>query len=127
MREDYYATLGVDPGASPKQIEAAFRRLARQYHPDLNPAPDAATRMRAINAAYQVLRDPLSRVEYDRSRSLPARVSVTERTAEWEQFAAWEAQVARRAAPTPPRPHVQPRMSVSLRVGIGVALVALLA
>src|SRR5919199_356462 len=65
---DHYATLGVSPSASDLEIRAAFRRLARQYHPDVNPAPDAADRFRAVAAAYEVLSDPAQRARYDSAR-----------------------------------------------------------
>jgi curved DNA-binding protein CbpA len=63
---DYYAILQVDPEAEPEVIEAAYRRLARKYHPDVNPAPDASQRMVELNAAYAVLGDPEKRAAYDR-------------------------------------------------------------
>jgi hypothetical protein len=64
-----YRVLQVHPSAEPEVIEAAYRRLARKYHPDVNPDPGAAVRMRELSAAYDVLRDPARRAEYDRRRS----------------------------------------------------------
>ncbi len=64
---DYYQVLDVSPAASQREIEQAYRRLARRYHPDLNPSPDAHDRMAAINQAYHVLRDPERRARYDAS------------------------------------------------------------
>ena len=75
MPEDLYSVLGVAPGATQEQIETAYRRLARQYHPDINPAPEAVARMQAINNAFAVLRDPERRVQYDRSRQPAARLA----------------------------------------------------
>lgn len=66
MPGDLYETLQVSPRADPEVIEATYRRLSRKYHPDINPAPDADLRMRELNAAYEVLRDPVKRSEYDR-------------------------------------------------------------
>jgi len=61
---DYYRILQVDPEADPDVVEAAYKRLARKYHPDLNPDPDANRRMQEINLAYEVLGDPQKRAEY---------------------------------------------------------------
>lgn len=62
---DYYATLGVPKAASQKEISAAFRRLARQHHPDVNKDPKAGDRFKKINEAHQVLGDPAKRAKYD--------------------------------------------------------------
>ena len=77
---DLYATLQVDPGADTEVIEAAYRRLARKWHPDRNPDPEAVDRMQALNAAYAVLSDPESRSAYDAQR-LSRRVPSPGRTA----------------------------------------------
>ena len=77
MTEDLYRTLHVDPNADVAAIHAAYRRLARLYHPDLNPTPEAAERMRAINAAYKVLSDPGRRAVYDARRFLRPTSRVT--------------------------------------------------
>ena len=67
--EDLYAILGVDPQANRKAIKSAYHRLARQYHPDVNPTdPAAEERLKQINAAYEVLSDPVKRAGYDRTR-----------------------------------------------------------
>jgi hypothetical protein len=68
--EDPYRTLQVEPSADLEAIKAAYRRLARLYHPDLNPRPEAAERMRAINAAYRLLSDQRRRAAYDAQRYL---------------------------------------------------------
>jgi hypothetical protein len=69
--DDPYRTLQVEPSADLEAIRAAYRRLARANHPDLNPRPEAAERMRAINAAYAVLSDPARRAVYDARRYVP--------------------------------------------------------
>ena len=61
-----YTILQVDPSAEQEVIEAAYRRLSRKYHPDVNDSPEASDRMRAINQAYATLSDPRRRVIYDR-------------------------------------------------------------
>ena len=63
---DYYALLGVPPDATTAQIKSAYRKLAKQYHPDVNDSPDAAERFREITEAYDTLTDPDRRRRYDR-------------------------------------------------------------
>lgn len=65
-RPDYYDVLGVDRSASQQDIKKAYRQMARQYHPDVSDAPDAESRFKEINEAYQVLSDPTKRDAYDR-------------------------------------------------------------
>lgn len=64
--KDYYKVLGVDRAANADAIKKAYRKLAREHHPDLSKAADASTRMQEINEAYDVLRDPERRAAYDR-------------------------------------------------------------
>lgn len=63
---DYYEILGVPRNAGAEELKSAFRGLARQYHPDVNKAPDAEERFKEINEAYAVLSDPDKRAAYDR-------------------------------------------------------------
>jgi curved DNA-binding protein len=63
--EDYYSVLGVDRDASQEDIQKAYKRLARKYHPDVNDEPDAEEKFKQLNEAYQVLKDPEKRKKYD--------------------------------------------------------------
>jgi len=63
---DYYRLLGVRPDATVLLIKKAYRKLAKQYHPDVNHSPDAAERFREITEAYDTLTDPDRRRRYDR-------------------------------------------------------------
>src|SRR5437588_4395003 len=65
---DLYHILDLAPDAEPEVVDAAYRALARKYHPDVNRSPDAQRRMQALNDAYAVLRDPARRAAYDTSR-----------------------------------------------------------
>lgn len=83
---DYYKTLGVERNATAAQIRSAYRKLARKYHPDVNPNnKDAERQFKEINEAYQVLSDPEKRKKYD------------ELGADWERGAT-EEEVFRRYA-----------------------------
>ncbi len=66
---DLYAVLRVHPTAEPEIVDAAYRRLARMYHPDLNKAPGAHETMIRINLAYEILGDPAKRAAYNRDRA----------------------------------------------------------
>lgn len=66
--EDLYAILRIEPGASDAQVQEAYRRLAKRYHPDLNGSVDAAMKFADISKAYSVLSDPIKRRRYDEMR-----------------------------------------------------------
>ncbi|SDF20994.1 curved DNA-binding protein [Thermus arciformis] len=63
--KDYYAILGVPKNATQEEIKRAYKRLARQYHPDVNKSPEAEEKFKEINEAYAVLSDPEKRKIYD--------------------------------------------------------------
>ncbi|GGA76597.1 cytochrome c biogenesis protein [Arenimonas soli] len=67
--KDYYDTLGVEPTAGEAEIKTAYRRLARKYHPDVSKEAGAEERFKAINEAYEVLRDKEKRAAYDQLKS----------------------------------------------------------
>ncbi len=72
--KDYYKILGVDRTADQKTVSQAFRKLARKYHPDVNPGkPEAEQRFKEINEAYQALNDPERRAKYDQLLDLRQR------------------------------------------------------
>ncbi|MDN5918823.1 MAG: molecular chaperone DnaJ [Pseudonocardia sp.] len=61
MARDYYGILGIESGAGPDEIKRAYRRLARELHPDVNPDPASQERFREVSTAYEVLTDPEKR------------------------------------------------------------------
>lgn len=88
--KDYYKTLGLQRGASEKEVRSAYRRLARQYHPDVNPSnPDAAQKFREVNEAYEVLSDPEKRARYDRYGTAWERARASGSTAQTTDFGRW--------------------------------------
>jgi curved DNA-binding protein CbpA len=74
--EDHYRVLGVPRTADMPEIRRAYRRLARQHHPDRNPGPDGPRSFRALAEAYQVLGDPARRARYDQTIQPPALPNV---------------------------------------------------
>ncbi|MBU6428255.1 MAG: DnaJ domain-containing protein, partial [Cyanobacteria bacterium REEB65] len=65
-KRDYYEVLGIARGSSEEDLRKAYRKLARQYHPDVNKAPDAEAKFKEVAEAYAVLSDPEKRERYDR-------------------------------------------------------------
>ncbi|WP_026674633.1 molecular chaperone DnaJ [Alkalihalobacterium bogoriense] len=64
-KRDYYDVLGVDKNASVDEVKKAYRKLARQYHPDVNKAPDATEKFKEVKEAYDTLSDPQKKSHYD--------------------------------------------------------------
>ena len=67
--KDYYAILGIEPSAGEAEIKTAYRRLARKYHPDVSKEVGAEDKFKAVNEAYEALRDPQKRAAYDQLRA----------------------------------------------------------
>ncbi len=67
--KDYYKAIGVQPTATAEEIKRAYRRLARKFHPDVSSEPDAEAQFKALGEAYEVLRDPQKRAQYDQLRA----------------------------------------------------------
>jgi curved DNA-binding protein CbpA len=101
----HYEVLGVEHGASARDIRHAYRALALRYHPDVYSGPDAGSRFREIADAYEVLNDPVQRASYD--ALAPAAQGRNDRSAVWG--------VGRRARDVPR--FVDDRQEVRLVVG----------
>ena len=100
---DYYRVLQVDRSAPIEAIEASYRRLAREAHPDLNDSPDATKRMQALNEARAVLRDPLKRAAFDATLApIPAPVPRPSPPTTRTPYPAQAAPPQRQPAPRPP-------------------------
>ena len=102
MQPDHYKTLELPPSATPDEIKKRYRSLARRYHPDVNPNPDAAQKIKGINEAYHVLGDADRRSVYDAERMLNSVMNAPK-------------SAPSRPAASTPRPSSPPRSSSSAR------------
>jgi curved DNA-binding protein len=71
--QDYYKILSVAPDADSKTIKTAYRKLARKYHPDVSEHHEAEEKFKQISEAYEVLKDPQKRAQYDELREYGAQ------------------------------------------------------
>ena len=91
--KDYYEILGVSPDADAKTIKQTYRKLARQYHPDVNPGNnEAEEKFKTINEAYQALSNPGQRKKYDELRAQYQRWQQSGRKPQDFNWQNWEAQ-----------------------------------
>src|SRR5215470_16191587 len=86
QEKDYYAILGVSCGATVTEIKRAYRKLAKQYHPDVNNNPDAAERFRELTEAYDTLTDPDRRRRYDRLHGTHTGGNTTGAGDAWDRY-----------------------------------------
>ena len=127
---DPYATLGIAPRATRDEAARAHRRLAKQFHPDLNPGPVASERMRRINDAWRILSDPARRSRYDADRQ--AATWSGPDYGPWTRTATWTTWPESRQSATPrtrrpPRPDpVEPSFGDRPAVVASVAVVLML-
>ena len=116
---DPYAELGVGRNATSGQVARAYRRLARQYHPDLHREPGAAERMRRINNAWEMLSRPGRRARHDAG----TRAAAAATAGHWvPPYASAGPRVRRPPRPEPPEPHFGDSGWVTLAVSALLAL-----
>jgi curved DNA-binding protein CbpA len=125
---DPYATLGIPSGASRDEAGRAHRRLAKAFHPDVNPGAAAADRMRRINEAWRILSDPARRARYDADRAAldrPAPANGPAGTAMWttwpESRSTAGPRTRRPTRPHPPEPSFGDRRAVVVTVWVGLS------
>jgi curved DNA-binding protein CbpA len=127
---DPYATLGIPTGASRDEAARAHRRLAKEFHPDVNPGAAAAQRMRRINQAWRILSNPARRARYDAERRTPSwtapayapRTSSATWTTWPESRRPATPRTRRPARPEPVEPSFGDRPAVVIGVGVTLML-----
>jgi curved DNA-binding protein CbpA len=107
---DPYKVLQVDREAEDEVIQAAYRRLARKYHPDLAETAEAAARMASINAAWELIGDPDARRAYDRTHTTSPRASARDRAAGSSRAADPPPPATRGAHGSPPHSKAPPEV-----------------
>jgi curved DNA-binding protein CbpA len=122
---DYYAELGLAPGASRAAVDEAYRRQAKALHPDRNPEATAEDRFKRLSAAYEVLRDPATRQAYDDFRfRVNAGLLYAERSGGSGARPAGQSAGPAAYRGVPPRvPKVRRAMPNGVRIGIGYVLI----
>ncbi len=110
--QDPYRVLQVDPEADDEAIRAAYKRLARMYHPDVSPDPASMARMVSINQAWEILRDPIRRAAADRARTRNAGTTARAAAAEGRAQAATNARRKQDAAERAAAGKAKPRGGV---------------
>jgi hypothetical protein len=115
LRHNYYDTLGLAPTATDSEIKAAYRRLSKAWHPDVNASAQASTRFAAIAHAYEVLGHPGRRLAYDRQQAFAPRRQ-TDQPLTYDSF-------ARRQAIQKEEVRKRKLMRVLLAAGIPVGVV----
>src|SRR5215470_10665708 len=84
--KDYYAVMGVERSATPEGIKAAYRKLARKYHPDVSKEPDAEEKFKEVQEAYETLKDPEKRAAFDQLGSFQPGQDFRPPPDWWKQF-----------------------------------------
>lgn len=94
--KDYYKILGIKANAEAKEIKTAYRKLARKYHPDMNPDKGAEEKFKEVAEAYQVLKDTQSRAEFDELRKYGSRSGQSyQPPPEWQRSGGFRQQAGR--------------------------------
>jgi hypothetical protein len=92
--DDLYKRIGVTPKATPKEIRSAYRRRARDFHPDVSKSPETATDFAKLSEAYKILSDPERRARYDRGEAVPPS-TVTFYASHRQQVVAYQRKINR--------------------------------